>query len=133
MGHLGHALARSAGFVQSGFRIVGLFDVQPDTIGEVVAGLRVRHVSELPSVCRSEDAAIGVITTPGGAAQDVCDRMAEGGVSAILNFAPVVLTAPASVQVRDVDFSAELQVLAFYQAHPDAATGRPEAPARAGR
>jgi redox-sensing transcriptional repressor len=59
--------------------------------------------------------------------------MAEGGVSAILNFAPVVLTAPASVQVRDVDFSAELQVLAFYQAHPDVATGRPEAPARAGR
>ncbi|HKH87661.1 MAG TPA: redox-sensing transcriptional repressor Rex [Acidimicrobiales bacterium] len=133
MGHLGHALARSAGFVQSGFRIVGLFDVDPDTIGEIVAGVRVRHVSELPSECRLENVAIGVITTPAAAAQDVCDRMAEGGVSAILNFAPVVLTVPPSVQVRHVDFSAELQVLAFYQAHPDAAAGRQEAPARAGR
>jgi redox-sensing transcriptional repressor len=132
MGHLGHALARSAGFVQSGFRIVGLFDVEPDTIGEVVAGVPVRDSSELTTACRSQNVAIGVITTPPTAAQDVCDRMAKGGVSAVLNFAPIVLVAPPSVHVRHVDFSAELQVLAFYQAHPDAA-GRQEDHARAGR
>jgi redox-sensing transcriptional repressor len=124
MGHLGHALARSPGFAQGGFRIVGLFDVEPETIGEVVAGTAIRHVSELGQVCRSEDVAIGVITTPAPAAQDVCDLMADAGVSAILNFAPAVVTAPSWIQVRRVDFSAELQVLAFYQAHPEAVTGR---------
>jgi redox-sensing transcriptional repressor len=30
-----------------------------------------------------------------------------------LNFAPVALTAPAGVDVRQVDLSVELQVLAF--------------------
>jgi redox-sensing transcriptional repressor len=132
MGHLGHALARSPGFVSGGFRIVGLFDVAPSTIGEVVAGTRVAHLSEMAAVCRSSGASIGVITTPAGAAQDVCERMVDAGVNAILNFAPTVLMAPPSVQVRLVDFSAELQVLAFYQAHPDTATSRPEAVARLG-
>jgi redox-sensing transcriptional repressor len=130
MGHLGHALARSPGFVSGGFRIVGLFDVDAGTIGEVIAGTAVTHVSELEEVCRRHGASIGVITTPAAAAQDVCDRMIDAGVSAILNFAPTVLTAPPSVHVRHVDFSAELQVLAFYQAHPEAATGRPEVVAR---
>jgi redox-sensing transcriptional repressor len=132
LGHLGHALARSPGFASAGFRIVGLFDVDPSTIGEVVAGTRVLSISELPELCRARGAAIGVITTPAGAAQDVCDLMADSGVSAILNFAPVVLSAPPPVHVRHVDFSAELQVLAFYQAHPDAATGRTEVVARLG-
>jgi redox-sensing transcriptional repressor len=132
MGHLGHALARSAGFVAGGFRIAGMFDVEPSTIGEIVAGIRVSHVSELDSVCRQEDVSIGIITTPADAAQDVCDRMAGAGVNAILNFAPTVLSVPPSVRVRHVDFSGELQVLAFYQAHPEAVAGRSEVVARLG-
>jgi redox-sensing transcriptional repressor len=132
MGHLGHALARSEGFVAGGFRIAGLFDVEPGTIGEIVAGIRVSHVTELASVCRQEHVSIGIITTPAAAAQDVCERMAGAGVSAILNFAPTVLSVPPSIQVRHVDFSGELQVLAFYQAHPEAAAGRSEAVARLG-
>ena len=132
LGHLGHALARSSGFVAGGFRIVGLFDVEPSAIGEVIAGTRVAHLSELAAVCRVHGASIGVITTPAAAAQDVCERMVDAGVSAILNFAPTVLTVPPSVQVRHVDFSAELQVLAFYQTHPGSATGRPEVVARLG-
>ena len=58
-------------------------------------------------------ASIGVITTPAEVAQSVCDRLAAAGVRSILNFAPVTLAAPAGVDVRKVDLSVELQVLAF--------------------
>jgi redox-sensing transcriptional repressor len=119
MGHLGHALARSQGFTAGGFRIVGLFDVDPARVGELVAGIVVRHTDELGDLCRAANAQIGVVTTPAHAAQDVVDRLVEAGVSAILNFAPAVLAVPPDVQLRQVDFSAELQVLAFYQAHPE--------------
>jgi len=134
MGHLGHALARSQGFTAGGFRIVGLFDVDPGRLGEVVAGVAVRHTDDLAEVCRAECAQIGIVTTPASAAQDVVDRLVSAGVSAILNFAPAVLSVPPEVQVRHVDFSAELQVLAFYQAHPETRpdeTPRPTAGARA--
>jgi redox-sensing transcriptional repressor len=48
------------------------------------------------------------------AAQAVCDRVVTSGVTSILNFAPVVLTVPDGVDVRKVDLSIELQILAFH-------------------
>ncbi|MGH9297225.1 MAG: redox-sensing transcriptional repressor Rex [Acidimicrobiales bacterium] len=124
LGHLGHALARSEGFTSSGFRVVGLFDNDPGVVGERVAGQSIRHVCELHELCLREKVAIGILTTPAPAAQDVADRLVEAGVRSILNFAPMVLSVPGDVSVRHVDFSAELQVLAFYQAHPEAAATR---------
>ena len=38
---------------------------------------------------------IGVIATPGVAAQDVCDRLVAAGVCHILSFAPRFLSVPA--------------------------------------
>jgi redox-sensing transcriptional repressor len=57
---------------------------------------------------------IGVIATPAAAAQGVCDRLVAAGVTSILNFAPVVLSVPGGVDVRKVDLSIELQILAFH-------------------
>ena len=37
------------------------------------------------------------------------------GVTAILNFAPQILTVPRGVTVRKVDLAVELQILSFYQ------------------
>lgn len=124
LGHLGHALARSRGFVGGGFRLVGLFDNDRATVGEVIDGNVVGHISELSELCRQEGVAIGIITVPALAAQEVADLLVAGGVGAILNFAPAVLSVPPEVQVRHVDFSAELQVLAFYHANPETAANR---------
>ena len=52
---------------------------------------------------------------PAAVAQDVCDRLVAAGVTSILNFAPVVLTVPAHVDVRKVDLAAELQILSFHE------------------
>ncbi len=59
--------------------------------------------------------AIGVIATPAAVAQGVCDRLVGAGVSSILNFAPTVLVVPDDVEVRKVDMSIELQILAFHE------------------
>jgi redox-sensing transcriptional repressor len=37
------------------------------------------------------------------------------GITSILNFAPVVLNVPEGVDVRKVDLSIELQILAFHE------------------
>ena len=63
---------------------------------------------------------IGVITTPGWAAQGVADLLVRAGVTSILNFAPRVLTVPPGIQLRYVDLSIELQVLGFYRARQEA-------------
>src|SRR5262249_54045213 len=68
----------------------------------------------IEAVVAERGVSIGVIATPAAAAQGVCDRLVAAGVTSILNFAPVVLSVPAGVDVRKVDLSIELQILAFH-------------------
>jgi redox-sensing transcriptional repressor len=113
IGNLGAALADYAGFGSRGFRFVGLFDADPARVGRAVGGQPVRPMEELDEVVAGAAATIGVIATPAEVAQSVCDRLTAAGVRSILNFAPVALSAPAGIDVRQVDLSVELQVLAF--------------------
>jgi len=113
IGNLGSALADYAGFGSRGFEFVGLFDAAPARVGQRIGGHTVRAMDELEDVVAATQASIGVITTPAEVAQPVCDRLAAAGVRSILNFAPVTLAAPPGVDVRKVDLSVELQVLAF--------------------
>lgn len=124
VGNLGHALANYGGFASRGFRVVALLDADPARVGEEVNGLRVRHIDELEQVVRRESVNIGVLATPAEAAQAVCDRLVAAGVTSVLNFAPVVLTVPDGVDVRKVDLSIELQILAFHEQRKAAANGR---------
>jgi len=119
IGNLGRALTNSQGFATSGFRVTCLFDVDPAVVGEEIRGIRVRHMDEIPALATSERPAIGVITTPGGVAQQVADTLVEVGVTSLLNFAPRVLIVPPYVHLRYVDLSIELQVLGFYRARRD--------------
>jgi redox-sensing transcriptional repressor len=115
IGNLGHALANYSGFSSRGFRIVALLDADPRRQGETVSGLGIRPFDEIESLVSEHDVAIGVIATPAHAAQDVCDRLVRAGVTSILNFAPAVLSVPDGVDVRKVDLSIELQILAYHE------------------
>jgi redox-sensing transcriptional repressor len=113
-GNLGRALANYGGFASRGFRVAALLDSDPAVVGSVIAGHVVRNAGGIESVVTRHEVAIGVIATPAGSAQDVCDRLVAAGVTSILNFAPVVLNVPSGVDVRKVDLSIELQILAFH-------------------
>ena len=115
IGNLGHALANYRGFAERGFRAAALVDADPGKVGEQIEGLAIRHVDELPEIVREHASAIGVISTPAAAAQDVADRMVAAGIRSILNFAPVVLAVPEGVSVRKVDLAIELQILTYYE------------------
>ncbi len=115
MGNLGHALARYSGFATRGFRIVALLDQDDALIGQEIAGLVVRPMTDLGKVVSDSGLAIGVIATPAASAQQVCDQLVQVGVRSILNFAPCVLAVPEGVDVRKVDLSTELQILAFHE------------------
>ncbi len=80
-----------------------------------VAGIDVRAFADLDAIVREHGVAIGVIATPASAAQDVADQMVEAGISSILNFAPTVIAVPDGVDVRKVDLSIELQILAYHE------------------
>ena len=132
-GNLGHALANYGGFASRGFRIAALVDADPAVVGTVIARHTVRSTAEIEDVIDRFDVSIGVIATPAAVAQNVCDRLVAAGVTSILNFAPVVLSVPAGVDVRKVDLSIELQILAFHAQRRGAAARDSDRAGVAGR
>jgi redox-sensing transcriptional repressor len=115
VGNLGRALANYGGFATRGFRIACLVDTDARQVGERVGGMPVQHLDQLERLIEQHRVSIGVIATPAGAAQDVCDRLVAAGVRSVLNFAPAIVTVPSGVELRKVDLSTELQILAFHE------------------
>jgi redox-sensing transcriptional repressor len=113
-GNLGRALANYGGFITRGFRIEAVLDSDASLVGRKLGGVIVKHVNQLETVVAEQGVVIGVIAVPAGAAQAMCDRLVTAGVTSILNFAPLVLNVPEGVDVRKVDLSIELQILAFH-------------------
>jgi redox-sensing transcriptional repressor len=102
---------------------VALLDQDEKLHGEQIAGLSVQPMDCLGALVREQRLAIGVIATPAASAQGVCDQLVAAGVRSILNFAPCVLVVPDDVDVRKVDLSTELQILAFHEQRKALAAG----------
>ncbi len=115
VGNLGQALSNYQGFTPRGIHVAALVDADPARVGSTVAGVRVSAMSELPALVAAHGISIGVIATPADAAQEVADALVAAGVTSILNFAPAVLDVPEGVDVRKVDLSIELQILAYHE------------------
>jgi len=118
MGKIGAALAGYAGFHQRGFRIVGLYDADPAKVGKRIDGHVVRAASDLAREAHKEGADIAVLTVPASAAQQAADAAVKAGVRALMNFAPVPLTLPANVALKNVNMAMELEGLAFALTNP---------------
>ena len=122
-GNLGQALAGSNGFGDRGFPVGGIVDIDPAKVGSVVGGVRVRHLDELAQVVQSRGISIGVVATPGAAAQAAADALVAAGITSLLNFAPTGISVPAGISVRKVDLAVELQILSYYVQRRATATG----------
>jgi redox-sensing transcriptional repressor len=114
-GNLGQAIASSDIFADHGFRVVAMFDVDPNVIGEEVGGMAVRDFSELEAVVSEQDVVVGVLAVPASAAQAVADRLVEAGVTIIFNYSEQLLQVPPEVTVHTSSPAVDLlYALYFY-------------------
>mgnify|MGYP005841080019 FL=1 len=113
-GNLGHALAQYGGFVPRGFRLVAIFDNDPEKIGRPVGPHIVRDVQELPEFVAAHRIQIAMIAVPASAAQEVADLCVQAGIRALLNYAPIHLQVPPGVWVQYIDPVIHLQQMTYY-------------------
>jgi redox-sensing transcriptional repressor len=113
VGNLGRALLGYKGFGKQNFHIAAAFDVDPNTIGSSIEGVRVYHLEKLAEVVREQHIKLGMIVVPAAAAQTVADKLVTAGVEGIVNFAPVTIALPPTVTLVGVDLAMELEQLSF--------------------
>jgi len=113
VGNLGRALLGYKGFGQQNFRIVAAFDVAADKIGESIDGVPVHPLDKLTEVVRQQRIKLGMVVVPASSAQTVADKLVAAGVEGIVNFAPVTIVLPPTVNLVGVDLAMELEQLSF--------------------
>lgn len=112
-GNLGQALANYVRFEKRGFRVIGMFDVNPQLIGKKIRGIEIRMLDELPEFLEQNDIQIATLTLPKAAAEEVAIKLVESGIKAIWNFAHTDLNLPDDVVVENVHLSESLMQLSY--------------------
>lgn len=112
-GNLGQALANNQEFDSNGFKIVGLFDVNPRLIGMTVRGIEVHDIDDLANFVRDNDIMIAALTLPKSKAPAIAQDLCDMGVKAIWNFAPVDLQLGDDVIVENVHLSESIMTLSY--------------------
>ena len=113
-GNLGSALVGYPGLNEHGFNLVAVFDSASSKIGSFLRGLQIQEIEKVQERNFELQARIAILAVPATAAQNVVERLVEAGITAILNFAPVMLRVPEHVFVRNVSFVQELAVLSYH-------------------
>ena len=116
VGRLGSALLSYKAFDEYGLKILMGFDSKEELVGTSIDGKQILHIDRLTVVCKRLKIHIGIITVPAPSAQEVCNRMVEGGIMAIWNFAPVHLTIPDHVVVQNENMVTSLVLLSNHLA-----------------
>ena len=112
-GNLGQALANYGDFEKRGFRLVGIFDVNPVLEGISVRGIEIQMVSSLPEFIRENQVEIAILTLPKNKAKEMAKVLIDNGIKAIWNFAHVDLDTPDGVIVENVHLSESLMTLSY--------------------
>jgi len=114
-GNLGQALANYTQFEKQGFKLVGIFDVNPILKGVSVNGLEIRMVDELPEFIKKNQIEIATLTLPKSKALEMAKVLTDSGVKAIWNFAhtDLNLSVPSDVVVENVHLSESLMRLSY--------------------
>jgi redox-sensing transcriptional repressor len=114
-GHLGQAIASSDIFADHGFRVVAVFDPDPEKLGARVGPTVVRHPEELDQVVADEDIVVAVLAVPTHAAQGLADKLVAAGVKIIFNYSEALLQVPPEVTVHTSSPAVDLlYALYFY-------------------
>lgn len=115
-GNLGRALIAYPGWSGYNLQIVAAFDTDPAKIGTHLWGVEVLDAECVGIKIPEFRARLAIMAVPSAAAQAAADRVAAAGIRGILNFAPVPLTSPPGVEVRNVSFITEIAVLSYQAA-----------------
>ena len=113
-GDLGRAIAHYGGFVDRGYRVVAVFDSDPNKIGIQAGSFTIEDSAHIVEVVRGRHIAVAMLAVPRHAAQEVTDRLVEAGIHAILCYAPTSVQVPKGVHVQYIDPVLHMQRMTFY-------------------
>lgn len=117
LGNLGRALLAYQGFNKHGFRIVSVFDNNPEKIGMTYQDVFINSITQMKKVIHLKNIKIAIVAVPVSAVQKIVDKLIDSGIKALLNFVPYRIKVPDHIKLLNIDMAIELGRLSYYMTH----------------
>ena len=117
-GKMGEMITSNSKVLGKGFRIVGVFDNDPQKINQEISGnLKIQNVEEVEEFIKSSSNRVetAILSVVKGQAQTAAEKLVKNGIKAILNMTTYKLELPKDIVVVNMDISAKLQELNFWR------------------
>ncbi len=114
MGNLGRAITGYFMGKRTNMNVVAAFDVDPQKIDKVVAGVRCYDISRLPVLRAELDIMVAVLTVPADQAVTMAARLVGAGIRGIMNFTTVPLNVPDTVHLEEFDMITSIEKVAYF-------------------
>lgn len=118
-GMVGRAIAAHVPFDRYGLNLIGMFDINPNIIGETIENLPVSPIEDLGDFIERRDVLIASLSVPTLVAQEMTDKLVARGVRGVLNFTRARLKLPANVSVVNSQMICQFTRLGFMIDHFD--------------
>ncbi len=112
-GYLGHAIASHAGFKKRGFRLMGIFDNDPDKIGNEINGLTVQSTERMSDFVKKNNIDIAILTLPRNAVEETVEKLVSSGIKGLWNYSYAELKTSDDIAVENVHLSDSLMTLSY--------------------
>jgi redox-sensing transcriptional repressor len=113
LGRLGNAILNYNELIEKGFMIVAGFDSNINKLETIKTNVELFPAYEIKDVVKRKAIEIGIIAVPAEYAQETANRLIEGGIRGIINFAPIALKVPENVILKNIDLLAECMLMSI--------------------
>ncbi|WP_345941843.1 redox-sensing transcriptional repressor Rex [Gemmiger formicilis] len=85
-GHLGSAVSSFISRDTNGYRLIGVFDINPDLYDKEMCGVRILPLHDLESFCAQHHPEVAVLCVPRQSAIDLAGNLVSYGIKGVWNF-----------------------------------------------
>ncbi len=114
MGNLGRAITGYFRGKRTNMNVVAAFDVDPQKIDKVVAGVRCYNISQIRKLREELDIMVAVLTVPADQAVATASQLVSNGIKGIMNFTTVPLNVPDAVYLEEFDMITSIEKVAYF-------------------
>jgi len=113
-GRLGSAVSSFISRDANGYKLLGVFDVNPDLIGKEMCGVPILPLSDLDKFCAEHHPAVAVLCVPRQSAMDLAGELVNQGIKGFWNFSHYDLSVEyPDVTVENVHLGDSLMSLGY--------------------
>ena len=112
-GNIGRAFTTNTSFEKRGFKLIGIFDKDPEKIGEKIRDVSISDYKDAEDFIKESHPTMAIVAVPRDSVNNVIKDLKSFGIKAFLNFSYTEVTSEDDTVIENVHLGDNLMRLSF--------------------